>query len=136
MRVGHFGSALKGPVAWSWGPSHLKFPHRDVGLGLQLCYNTDTNIPFIKKSFAGHVKPIPPERYDRMAMSSNRQERDDWTAWTATMEVWEAQKDPCLARYNKVADDAMLKEAEQSETLSREWFQQKLLNTRKYQLSP
>merc|ERR1712205_71696 len=42
LSVGHYNTKLKAPVAWSWGPSHHKFPNRDIGLGLNLLFQSDT----------------------------------------------------------------------------------------------
>mmetsp|Transcript_26761 Transcript_26761/g.44883 ORF Transcript_26761/g.44883 Transcript_26761/m.44883 type:complete len:332 (+) Transcript_26761:716-1711(+) len=140
LNVGHYDTKLEGPIVWSWGPSHVKFPERDVGLGLQLGYGIDTNIYAINNTFAAHVKPVLPDALaDAMATAKQTGSplKANFLAWKLVQERMQARAleegNRCWVRFAEMDDKAIVKLAENSETLTRAWFEQKVSNNRKVQ---
>ena len=149
LRVGHYNTELKGPAVWSWGPSHLKFPERDVGLGVNLLYSISSNLYAIRHAFGAHAKP---QRQEVMAETAARLQNIDpgqryqratnvslpLQAWHLVKERWkvQAQKDSCLTRFSNMDDEALVQLVERSETLSRERHIDRVLSARREQLKP
>mmetsp|Transcript_17182 Transcript_17182/g.37357 ORF Transcript_17182/g.37357 Transcript_17182/m.37357 type:complete len:460 (-) Transcript_17182:52-1431(-) len=147
LPVGHYNTELKGPAVWSWGPSHHKFPERDVGLGVNLLFSISTNLYAIRHAFGVHAKPQAQEDMAETVAQLQELELDQryepvsklqQQAWYLIKERWksQAQQDTCLTRFANMDDDALLEEVERSETLSREWFAERVRRTRQEQLKP
>jgi len=143
LNVGHYDSKLKGPIVWSWAPwrPHIKFRERNVGLGLQLGYSISTNIYAINNTFAAHVKPVLPDVLADAVATSKRTGRklsDNHLGWVLVKKIMEARAlkegNQCWVRFAEMDDKAVVKLAENSETLTRAWLEKKVSNIRRAQL--
>mmetsp|Transcript_32354 Transcript_32354/g.62193 ORF Transcript_32354/g.62193 Transcript_32354/m.62193 type:complete len:408 (-) Transcript_32354:410-1633(-) len=99
--VGHTRDVpMVGPIAFSWGPAHVRHPNRDVGLGLNAVFGAYQNLPLVEKAFAVHVKP-PNVQLKALEKDSPR------------MQVWDqvqhsVQQNQCVREYNNMSDNQIL----------------------------
>jgi hypothetical protein len=143
LNVGHYDSKLKGPIVWSWAPwrPHIKFRERNVGLGLQLGNLFYLNILSLNYTFAAHAMPVLPDVLAGAVATSKRTGRklsDNHLGWVLVKNIMEARAlkegNQCWVRFAEMDDKAVVKLAQNSETLTRAWLEQKASNIRRAQL--